>query len=223
MCNGPSVKKVNLEALRGQDVAGMNGAYRYYREKNWWPKYFCCFDYRVTENHATAYADLMADSPIENFFLLSRVSGSPKLSVLEIRGALGTLASEFNKFGNGGNTGVNTCQVGMCLGYDKIILIGADCNYVEVVDGAVGLGVGLVMAETPDHNPNYFFDSYQRKGDSYNYPQAATFHLPAWQSLSRFAEKNGIDIVNCSEGSKLECFRKSTIDVELGIPEARLK
>lgn len=224
MCNGPSVRKVNLDELKDQDIFGMNGAYRLYKEKNWYPKYFGCFDLRVTCNHAKQFKELIEQSPIENLFFLRQLSTSPKLTYLPLDGSVGNFSTEFKTFKSAGNTGSNCCQVGMCLGYTKIILIGADCSYKqEVVDGAVNSGGGLVISKTPDSNPNYFFDSYQREGDEYNYPQANIYHAPAWERLAIFARHNNIDIVNCSEGSSLNCFRKSTIDVELGIPAARIK
>lgn len=215
MCNGPSLKEIDFKDLDGQDVIGMNGAYRFFYENNFWPKYFGCFDTRVTENHAEAYAKLIKDSPIERFFLLKKVSESEKLTVLKLHGGIGEFSTNFETFGYGGNTGANCCQVGICLGYKKIILIGADCNYKEVVNGAVQSVGGLVMERTPDKNPNYFFDSYQMEGDSYNYPQASTFHQPAWNSLAEFAGENNIEVVNCSESSTLTCFKKSKVRVEL--------
>jgi len=214
MCNGPSLKEIDFKDLEAQDVIGMNGAYRFFYKNNFWPKYFGCFDTRVTENHAEAYAKLIEESPIERFFLLKRVSESEKLTVLKLNGGIGNFSKNFETFGYGGNTGANCCQVGICLGYKKIILIGADCNYKEVVDGAVQDGGGLVMAKTPDENPNYFFDSYQMEGDSYNYPQASTFHQPAWNSLAVFAKYCGVDIVNCTTSS-LTCFRKSSLKDEV--------
>jgi len=102
------------------------------------------------------------------------------------------------------------------MGYTKIILIGVECNYVEVVDGAKITKEGrLEMVKTPKDNPNYFFGNYQQKGDKFNLPRANIFHLPAWKSLSKFAAERNVEIVNCSQISKLECFRKSTLEKEL--------
>lgn len=215
LCNGPSVKDLDFNLLKDQDVIAMNGIYRFCYENDWYPKYFGCFDYRVTDNHAEAYAKFIENSPIEKAFLLTRVTNSDKLTVLPLNGDIGDFSLKFETFGYGGNTGANCCQVGMCLGYKKIILLGADCNYKEVVEGAKTEGVGLVMDETPEKNPNYFFSDYQRKGDAYNFPQAEVFHRPAWSALSKFAKKNDIDIVNCSEVSTLDCFRKSNLSDEL--------
>lgn len=215
LCNGPSVKDLDFNLLKNQDVIAMNGIYRFCYENDWYPKYFGCFDYRVTDNHRDAYAKFIEESPIERGFLLTKVTDSKKLTVLPLNGNIGDFSLSFETFGYGGNTGANCCQVGMCLGYKKIILLGADCNYKEVVEGAKPQGAGLVMDETPEENPNYFFSSYQREGDVYNFPQAELFHRPAWNALSSFAQKNGIDIVNCSEVSTLECFRKSSLSDEL--------
>ena len=215
LCNGPSVKDLDFSLLDGHDVIAMNSIYRFCYENNWYPKYFGCFDYRVTQNHYKAFSDFIENSPIEKAFLLTKVTESPKLTVLNLHGGIGDFSLDFKSFGYGGNTGANCCQVGFCLGYKKIILLGADCNYKEVVDGAKQEGVGLVMKETPKENPNYFFSSYQREGDIYNFPQAEVFHRPAWNALSNFAKKNNIDIVNCSETSTLDCFRKSELEKEL--------
>jgi hypothetical protein len=224
MCNGPSLKEVDFESLNNYNTFGMNGAYRYYYKHNWWPRYFACFDNIVTQNHAAAYKKMIEDPnvPIERFFLLQGVTTHPKLSVLRLSPTKYTFSLDFNKFGNGGNTGANSCQSALCMGYKKIILLGADCNYVEVVDGAKEFKWNnkwpkLRMEKTPDKNPNYFFDDYQQEGDVYNFPQASIFHQPGWNALSEFAKANGIDIVNCSDISTLTCFRKSTLDKELSL------
>tara|TARA_R110000772_G_scaffold161736_1_gene272876 strand:- start:4026 stop:4727 length:702 start_codon:yes stop_codon:yes gene_type:complete len=215
LCNGPSIKNLDFALLKNQDVIAMNGIYRFCYENDWYPKYFGCFDYRVTDNHTEAYAKFIEESPIERGFLLTKVTDSDKLTVLPINGNIGDFSLDFKTFGYGGNTGANCCQVGICLGYTKIIILGADCNYKEVVEGAKPEGSGLVMDQTPEENPNYFFSSYQRKGDIYNFPQAELFHRPAWNSLAEFAGENNIEVVNCSESSTLTCFKKSKARVEL--------
>lgn len=216
MCNGPSLKEIDVKSLlKTEDVFGMNAAYRFFEKEELYPKYFGCFDTKVTNSHRENYIKFIENSPIEKAFLLYPICFSPKLTVLTLHGNIGDFSTNFENFGYGGNTGANSCQVGICLGYTKIILIGADCNYKEVVDGAENKNGSLVIKETPEKNPNYFFDDYQRSGDVYNYPQSSVFHKPAWERLSSFAKKNNIDIVNCSHNSKLECFRKSKIEKEI--------
>jgi len=220
MGNGPSLKGVDFNKLRNVDTFGMNGAYRYYYRNNWWPTYFACFDYTVTDNHAKEYKKMIENPniPIKQYFLIRYISNSPKLKYLKFSNEkVGSFSLDFDTFGYGGNTGVNCCQVASILGYKKIILIGVDCSYVEKVPGSATKGGRLEMIKTPETNPNYFFDDYQQKGDRYNLPKPGVFHIPAWRLFAIHAKKQGIDVVNCSPISKVDCFRKSTLDKELSI------
>ena len=83
-------------------------------------------------------------------------------------------------------------------------------TYPEEIDGAslkkTGTSDFLQMEKTPDVNPNYWFDDYQQKGDIFNLPRRNIFQKPGWEALSRQAKQEGIEIINCSKGTKLTCF-----------------
>ena len=49
----------------------------------------------------------------------------------------------------------------------------------------------LTIETTPENNPNYFFDDYQREGDKYNKPNGKTIHMKSWEELSYI-----IDFIN---------------------------
>ena len=220
MGNGPSMKEVNWEQLRSVSTFGMNGAYRFYYRTGWWPTYFCCFDFKVTKCHQPQWNKMIKvdEAPIERYFFWDRcvVAKDPKVTHFPYQ-CRKSFTNKFHEFGDIGNTGSNACQVALCLGYTKLILIGIECNYVEQVNGSVsGGGDTLVMKETPTQNPNYFFDDYQQSGDIYNKPRPGKFHLPAWKALRNYANNNNIDVVNCSPVSQLNFFRRSTMEKELG-------
>ena len=59
MGNGPSLKDVDFEMLRKFDTYGLNSAYRAYERMNWYPKYFGCFDYIVTNSHRDNFRNLV--------------------------------------------------------------------------------------------------------------------------------------------------------------------
>ena len=64
-------------------------------------------------------------------------------------------------------------------------LAGFDCDYVEFLPECEKLNDGtLKIVKTPKHNPNYFCDDYQRKGDIYNVPNGKRVHLRSWEELS---------------------------------------
>ena len=95
--------------------------------------------------------------------------------------------------------------------------VGVDCNYVEHVDGSTQKGTILEMEETPNSNPNYWFDDYQQAGDEYNVPRGAEFHLPTWNEFAYRAAHANVEIINCSPITTLRCFKRKTLLEALGI------
>ena len=80
----------------------------------------------------------------------------------------------------------NWCSGSCCLitAFDlsvDIHILGIDCNYVELIPECEELEDGtLKITKTPESNPNYFFDDYQRVGDIYNKPNGKTVHKRSW-------------------------------------------
>ena len=107
-------------------------------------------------------------------------------------------------------TGAYSVRYMAYKGFQRIALMGIDLRYVEILPEARGTkGVGLVMAKTPDSNPNYFFDSYQQEGDLFNIPNPAAhegnLHLRSFELVrDDFAANNlQIDIFNTNSASLL--------------------
>jgi len=218
MGNGPSLRYVDFGSLKEYDTFGLNAAYRKYYEMNWWPTYFGCFDFVVTDSHKGEFGKLF-NTNIKKFFFIRDWWKNDKFQYCNISkiGDYGNndISTSFDDFYDQGNSGTNACQVGIMMGYKKIILLGVDQNYIEDVDGSGYIGGKLQMTKTPYKNPNYWFDDYQQKGDKFNKPQLNTWQIGGWESLSVKSKKMGIDIVNCSPISKLEVFRKGKIEDEL--------
>ena len=222
MGNGPSLKSIDLELLNNFDTFALNASYRAFERFNWWPTYHGCFDYVMNDSHRESFKNLVeSDTPIERFFYLRELSESPKLQVVKLipfktSSKWNSSEADFTSFNDGGNSGINACQVGICLGYKKIILVGVDCNYVEFVDGvSVVQGAELKVVSEIKKNPNYWFDDYQRVGDHFNAPQEKAFHFGPWNDFAVRAYQNNISVINCSTGSKLKCFEMSTIEEQI--------
>ena len=221
MGNGPSLKDIDFNMLNDVDTFGLNSAYRAYRRMDWWPTYHGCFDYRVTDHHQEEFLKLIEDSPIQKCFYIRKLLDTENFQFVNLQqfGATNKFNNsieDFTNFHDNGNSGANACSVAACLGYEKIILLGVDCNYVELVEGAERDGPGLKMKETPKENPNYWFDDYQQAGDEYNVPRGQDFHKPTWNMFAYRAAHADVEVVNCSPVSTLRCFRFSTLEEELG-------
>jgi len=214
MGNGPSLKDVDFSLLNGYDTFGLNAAYRAYERMDWWPTYHGCFDYRVTKNNKKKFINLINSKKIKKHFYIKNISSEKNFQFINLlkygsTNKTNNSIEDFNNFHDNGNSGANACSVGICLGYERIILLGVDCNYVEFVEGSKRDGPGgLVMEKTPEKNPNYWFDDYQQKGDEYNVPDGLSFHMPTWNMLAYRAAHAGVEIINCSPITNLRCFKK---------------
>ena len=73
--------------------------------------------------------------------------------------------------------------------YNNIRLAGIDCDYIELIPECKKKRDGsLKIIKTPEKNPNYFFDDYQREGDDYNVPNGTSVHLKSWEQLNYILE-----------------------------------
>lgn len=191
--NGPSLSEVDLSSLVGVTTLGMNAAYRYWEKIDWYPDIYCCLDDRVVVSHQDQILSLLHEKKCKIFFLhpniLSKYPGmaaypnvffSPSFDILysqnmSIRAALGLPMLDAKMFWSRTSpkvtTGAYSVRFAAALGFKKILLLGIDARYVEIIEGAQEVaGIGLSLEKTPTHNPNYFFADYQQAGDQYNLP-----------------------------------------------------
>lgn len=219
--NGPSLRGFNFQKdLEGYATFGMNAAYRYWDKINWYPDYYSCLDLVVGLSHKDEIKRLIdrADEyGIRNFLLrdnlikeLGESGQNPKVvnfDELEHSGSPFFPPSPIT-------TGSHTMAWAASMGYTDIILLGIDSNYVEVLKEAKNTeGHILEITKDIDHNPNYFFDDYQRKGDRYNIPNVhpepdRATHLCSWRSLQPVLNELGVRVVNANPDSKVDAFPK---------------
>ena len=207
--NGPSLRGVDFEMLRGEHTFMLNASYRAFDRIKLCPTYFGCFDFIVTHSHMVAYFELMnARNDIQQFFWVNPMLAHDRATVakLERTREPTALGDGYDPMPDMGNSGANACQCGSIMGYDEIVLLGVDCRYVEAVEGCTETQGHLLMDNTPEVNPNYWFDDYQSAGDRYNKPQTDKFQMPGWERFARLAKDSGLKVTNCTDGSALECF-----------------
>ncbi len=220
MGNGPSLKKISFDSLKNYDTFGLNAAYRIYDKINFYPTYFGCFDHRLNESHKENFSNLiLSNNSIKKFFLIGNENGqllydnnvinNSKFTKINLKNDK-FLSNSFLEFNDLGSSGANATQSGILMGYKKIILVGCDCNYVEHLPNSIRANKGITLTKTPEHNPNYWFEGYQQAGDVYNVPQTDTFQMNSWKYLSQICPSD-VEIINCSEGSRIPFFKKELI------------
>jgi hypothetical protein len=194
--NGPSLTVHMLRALPSGQWLGMNSAYKVWKQLGLYPKFYACLDPVVVASQGGGIEDLLATSPIEKYFLHDELAKErPHLREDKrivwlsdfLEGAKRLPMSTFAKFKQ--TTGMLATRFAIEEGHDDIILVGVDCNYVEVIDGASkGPGNELTIVARPHRNPNYFFADYQSAGDRYQIPNpsvhSGNLHLQSFLPLA---------------------------------------
>jgi len=213
IANGPSLRDVDLSRFDAFATFGMNAAYRHWNRIGWRPTHYACLDEVVGLSHADAIGEMIRaaeEGGRPGRFLLRRnlierlgePGGSSRVAEFESL-ALGSRALSREPV----TTGSHTLIWALTLGYRTAFVIGADCNYVEVVEGASPAEGHVLEIVRAAANPNYFFDDYQQVGDRYNVPNVeADSHLRAWRAAGGVAAELEAEAYNLSPGSRVDAF-----------------
>ncbi|MGY0797596.1 glycosyltransferase [Lysobacter sp. A286] len=217
--NGPSLKEVPFEKLKGVATIGMNAAYRYWDSVGWYPTYYCCMDTVVIASHAKEIKNLIDNQDlygIRLFFLRRTILDIyPELefarSIIfleDVRPLCPLFQVEPI------TTGSYSLLFLVFLGFREIHIAGVDCNYVERVEGAESGDAKnrLVITADVNHNPNYFFDGYQQKGDEFNIPNPSKdLHVRSWRNanaaiIEQKSRLGDVKVFNLNIDSRVDCF-----------------
>jgi glycosyltransferase involved in cell wall biosynthesis len=232
MGNGPSLGEVMnnpkfLEILKENDTFGLNAAYRAYEKYNFYPTYFGCFDYVVNESHKESFENLVRkNNGIKEFYFIGNSEKKQKLYDNDVYNNdrfikfnfkhinitdYKKISESFDDYYNPGSSGANATQIGILKGYKKIVLLGCDCNYVEEIENVKKYDEKhknrLVLKENVNHNPNYWFNNYQIKGDKFNLPNTGKFQMGSWKNIYN-CKPPELTLLNCSTISKIPFFEK---------------
>ena len=210
--NGPSLKNVRLPDLSDYATIGMNAAYRYWREINWWPTHYACLDLVVGVSHAKAIGEMISSAEelgIEQFLLRDNLIyelGDTALTDRVVN--FDFLQRNHSVFSPPAvTTGSHSALWAAHLGYKQIVILGVDGHYKEIVSGASkvdGIELEIVSAEK---NPNYFFDDYQQPGDRYCVPNPRPgLHVGAWGAAAAICEEQHCRVFNGNKNSEVRYF-----------------
>mgnify|MGYP003627422462 FL=1 len=202
--NGASLKDFDLKRFEGKVSIGCCLAYREWERLEWYPSFYVNVDNVVLKHQESDIRKMIEDKKCKGY-LLSRsvvddweefkIEDHPDVFFLEdLRINPFSLFKNVLNFCSGSVAALFACDIG-----SKVHLLGFDVDYVEMIPECIQKEDGtLIITKTPDNNPNYFIDDYQRIGDIYNKPNGKKVHLRSWKELSwilEFVEKMyGLDI-----------------------------
>lgn len=178
LANGPSLKGHDFESLSGPTI-GMNAAYRFWQEIDWFPDFYVCLDAQLIQTHQNFLVEASRKNLFRGMFLHQSArhiglveNGTNMLFLDEVRTLFGLTRKKGKHlaFRTRNNFAVTTgswaIRYAAYLGASEIELAGYDLNYKEK-KGIRKLGLtGKVADGSGDEN--YFFSGYQKAGDKYN-------------------------------------------------------
>lgn len=239
--NGPSLNEVDMEKLRDMDTISFNRAYIAYEDWGFDPTYYMVIDYRVLANTAQDINKLIENSNIRYFFIRD-VTGeeawnkegfNSRKEILNRDNVIFFKThDEPRLFDEGivndritywGDVSVCSLQVLYLLGYERIMLLGCDCNYQENDIQGVKT-VGDEYRSSSNQDVNHFRPDYFGAGTVYSRPFGDA-HFRSWREISEgIKQTSSFDVVSGSTVSRLnekvwdfvpfDTFYEETIELE---------
>lgn len=194
------------------DTIGMNVAYRFWEQINWYPTYYVSLDKNVNINYGKDINRLIMNRKANGIkkFLLRKVilKKFPHLKKIKQVQFLENIKAS-KGFNNEAQitTGSFAVRWAVHLNYKRVYMLGIDSHYIPLKPQ---IDKNFRLTQTVNPQPNYFFVGYQRKGDKahINLSKVRINHLETFQKINKaFNTKNKKRIINCNGNSKLHTLR----------------
>ena len=206
VANGPSLLMSDLDrfAEKNELTFGMNRIYALYDRTKWRPNFYLSQDPTVIRTCLKETKEQVKNSEV-----FVKVPGEPKY---DIPGAINIdidyaktskdlppdfLNGENGIFADGKSVTHTALQLAIYMGFKKIYLVGADCNY------------------SPDNksiNKNSYPDQRMFDKKKIGNPPDMEYTFTAYRIAKGYAEAHGVKIYNATRGGKLEIFDRVNLD-----------
>ena len=211
--NGPSLNKIDMTRLAHEITLGSNRAFLGFEQWGFVYNYWMLQDRVLAEQNAAEIAERMPAEVVKflpytilKHFDVSKLENLVPVHLDYTRQC--TFSNDPSALHEGFTVTVGLLQIAAIMGCRQIILVGADHNY-PIPDENVNAdrkwsGKGL---ET------HFSAAYtnHENGQVWEMPDVEKMNR-AYDAAARWAEENGIEILNATPGSKLNSFPKVDYD-----------
>ncbi|MEJ5200830.1 MAG: 6-hydroxymethylpterin diphosphokinase MptE-like protein [Anaerolineales bacterium] len=198
--NGPSLKHTDLSKLRDEYTIGMNRIFLLFPELGFTTNYFVSINDLVIEQSANDIQNLSMPvfvswrarrwlKPQENLYFLYTTYTGPGFG-RDVR----------KRLWEGATVTYVALQLAFYLGFEQVILIGVDHNFVTQ-----GRPNTTIVSEGDD--PNHFSPAYFGKGFRWQLPDLETSER-AYRMAKTAYESAGRQVLDATVGGKLTVFPK---------------
>lgn len=204
LCNGPSLLKTDFSLLRGVQTFGLNKINLLFDKTDWRPSRIVAVNQLVLEQNAEYFNQ--TEIPLFlNSIASKNVRSRPNVSFLHTQLSGGVVFARDVSMSvcEGYTVTFVAMELAYHLGFRKVALVGCDHNFATK-----GAANKAVVSGEPDLNhfdPNYF-----AVGQVWQLPDLFHSEIGYLHARQTFAEAGG-EIVNATEGGKLEIFRRQSL------------
>ena len=204
LCNGPSLKNVDLNQLLREDVEtfGLNKINLLFEDTRFRPTYLVCINRFVVEQNAEYFKQtnipLFVDS--RHVGLLDGSQAIP-LRSLPMRGFFGRDVSK--GYCQGFTVTYAAMQLAYHMGFDNVALVGCDHYFNDK-------GTPNAVVESQSDDTNHFHPDYFGKGMKWQLPDivGSEFHYQIARDEFKSAGKS---LYNCTEGGHLHLLERISL------------
>jgi hypothetical protein len=202
--NGPSLKNTDLSKLKNEVTLGQNRIYLGFPEWGFSTTYYLSVNDLVIEQCASEIQNLPMPrfvgwrgrkwlKPQDNLFFIHTTYSGEKFA-----------RDARERIWEGGTVTYTSLQVAFFLGFETVILVGVDHNYVTQ-----GTPNATVVSQGDD--PNHFHPGYFGKGFRWQLPDVVQWE-DAYRLARRTYEADGRKVVDATVGGKLRVFERVPYD-----------
>lgn len=205
IANGPSLKRMDLTALKDEYTFSMNRAYLLYSEWGFTPTYYVCINELVIEQFATDILQLQMPKFI-NFnrkHLFNNIANDNSLMFLRTGLHLNDhFGSDVTQEISSGGTVTFAClQLAYYMGFSEVILIGLDHNFVE--KGTPN----KTVVRTEENDESHCHPGYFPKGIKWQLPDLYRSEI-AYALAKKSFESDRRRVVDATIDGKCTIFEK---------------
>lgn len=207
--NGPSLNDIDMTLLKDEITLGSNRAFLGFEKWGFAYNYWMVQDRILADQNADEFCERLPDEVVKfvpytilKHFNVAKLNNAVPVHMDYTKQC--SFSNDPAALHEGFTVTVGLLQIAAIMGFEKIYMVGVDHNY-QIPDGNVNddrkwSGAGL---------SNHFSEEYTNhsNGQVWEMPDIVKM-TKAYDAAAKWAQENGIEILNATPNTKLESFPK---------------
>lgn len=204
--NGPSLNSDDLDLIKDEDSFSSNHIYKVFEQTDWRPRYYFLQDRYAKLDIELADMEVKYKFISDYYWRTHELKDSQAICFHGIR-FFGDGNLPFSEDASKGivihhTVTYSMLQMAIYLGYKRIYLLGVDHNYASTYDSDGKIEISNFPIRShfyEDDRPKEIIANIEGMNEAY-------------AAAKRYADNNGVSIVNCTRGGHLECFPREDLN-----------